>query len=283
VPRIIAGDPGSIWFNDTGIVYWQLLTSLVNVCPSCFSRHLQIAEDWDLPFHRACRCSARAVFPGNQAFPFTNYVKLLEHMTPQSRADAVGKSNWRLIKAGLVDWPDIVTATRVIPLHLVVAKLGLTVAALVAAGISRSTAEAAFSEATGTQSPTQIMVIAAKKRRRDVAAPTAVTPPAATIRNSRTVQREEDDELGLTPAQRIAAALAVLRRLNPNVPVMPDFGGSTKALRDWVAKVVDPAQITDADWATLLAVIAAQDELRTVFKSLGIDPTKGFAAIQSRP
>ena len=100
---IIDGQPGEVWTNDTGWVRYQFFASLVNTCGVCLQYHGKIGPPWPIPIHRGCRCRQSAIPPGRQApEPFTDYMKLLEGMSRDQQAAAVGASNWRLIQSGAV-------------------------------------------------------------------------------------------------------------------------------------------------------------------------------------
>lgn len=66
-------------------------------------------------------------------------------MSEDQRREAVGASNYKLLKAGVIKWDDVVTNTRVRSLREVVARKKLTMPALQAAGVKKSVAEAAWS------------------------------------------------------------------------------------------------------------------------------------------
>lgn len=78
------------------------------------------------------------------ARPFVDFLKLLDRMAKERRSSAIGNANYKLIKAGLADFSDIVTKTRIRPFREVVARQKLTVDEMVRAGISLAVATHAY-------------------------------------------------------------------------------------------------------------------------------------------
>ena len=125
---IISGEPATRWTNDTGKVQYQFIAALINTCGVCLQYHLKIGAWWPIPIHYGCRCEQRAIKPDAQApHEFVDYRALLDKMPPAEQAAAIGASNYKLLKAGVVKWEDIVTPSRVRDLREVVAKKKLTI------------------------------------------------------------------------------------------------------------------------------------------------------------
>lgn len=149
-PRVITGQPGTRWRNPTPLVFFQLRCSLIRTCGRCLQFHGMIAPHWNLPFHRNCRCTVAVVAPyADSPFPFADFLAILNRMPEAQKTAAIGASNYRLLHAGLVQWDDIVTPERVRSLAEVVARNGLTVAAMVAAGVLPAIARRAYEAALG--------------------------------------------------------------------------------------------------------------------------------------
>jgi len=133
---IIDGEPGTTWTNDTEKIQYQFVAALINTCGVCLQYHLKIGAWWPIPIHYGCRCEQRAIKPEAQApHPFVDYRELLAKMPPAEQAAAIGASNYKLLKAGVVDWKDIVTPSRVRDLREVVAKKKLTIDQMERAGV----------------------------------------------------------------------------------------------------------------------------------------------------
>jgi hypothetical protein len=142
--EIVNGPPGVVWVNRTGRVRYQFVSDLVRTCGVCLQYHLAIGVWWGIPVHRGCRCQQLQIAPGAAAsHAFLDFRELLAKMSPARQAAAVGAGNYRLLKAGVVDWADVVTATRVRSLREVMAGNGITAAVAVDAGVRRAAAELA--------------------------------------------------------------------------------------------------------------------------------------------
>lgn len=76
--------------------------------------------------------------------PFCDYQELARSFSQPDRAKLMGAANFRLWDSGVVPWESIVTASRVRPLHQVVARERLTVDQMTRVGISRSVARQAY-------------------------------------------------------------------------------------------------------------------------------------------
>ena len=141
---IYDGAPGTVWQNTTGKVLYQFIPALINTCGLCLQYINQISSLWPIPLHFGCRCEQRAILPGADASePFVDFRDLLDNMSDADKRAAIGASNYRLLKAGVASWEDIVTPTRVRDLREVVHRKGLTVEQMVKAGVRLPQAEQA--------------------------------------------------------------------------------------------------------------------------------------------
>jgi hypothetical protein len=147
MPRvIISGDPGTRWTNETEKVQYQFIAALQNTCGVCLQYHLKISQSWPIPIHYGCRCIQKLIKPGQTApHGFCDYRELLDAMPQAEKAAAIGASNYKLLKSGLVTWEDIVTPSRVRDFREVVAKKNLTVQQMVDHGVKKFQAEKAYS------------------------------------------------------------------------------------------------------------------------------------------
>jgi hypothetical protein len=109
----------------------------------CLQYHMAIGPPWGIPMHYNCRCRQVRIPPGGQGEPFVDFHQILEDMTPDQQAAAVGSSVMKLIEAGDITFEDAVSPLRVRTLRELVAIHHLTVQELVDAGIPASIAEAA--------------------------------------------------------------------------------------------------------------------------------------------
>jgi len=133
---IYDGEPGTRWTNDTGKIQYQFVAALINTCGTCLQYHMKIGAWWPIPIHYGCRCEQRAIKPEDKApHDFINYRELLAKMPRKEQAAAIGASNYRLLKAGVVEWKDVVTPSRVRDFREVVAKKKLSVATMEKAGV----------------------------------------------------------------------------------------------------------------------------------------------------
>ena len=152
MPRVVwNGPPGSIWHNDTGHVAYQFRCSFQNTCWTCFQNHGAISPSlWPLPFHRNCQCHQLLIKPGEDGFAFVDYRKVLDDLPPGQQSEAIGDSNYKLLKAGKVEWTDIVTSSRIVTgsqvrtFQEVVSRVKLTVEEMEAYGIEKDIAEQVY-------------------------------------------------------------------------------------------------------------------------------------------
>jgi hypothetical protein len=304
--RIIhSGEPGTRWFNGTKVAWWQLECSLINTCGSCFQWHLQIAEYWALGLHRGCRCRQHPIAPGQYGMPFADYRAILEAMDESQHDAAVGSANWKLLKAGIVQWSDVVTGYRVRSLHEVVAREKITVAEMIKAKIDRKTAEEAFAMVNTPEHKifeAQIKQAASKLKEAGLSDEQIVRGFAEKIvpritgispGNVKPIEIPKGQKVDWEgsrieggPVAPIVAGNVILERIRRGTakePVrMPDFHGSTSAMWEWVTKTFPDTvdTLSKDDWAALVLAVEAQEKLRPVLVKLGIDPEKAMKAIQ---
>jgi hypothetical protein len=140
-----SGPPGDTHTNDTAFVQYQLHCNLERTCGECLQYHEAIQRGpWPIPLHVNCNCRQTPIPPGKEAAePFTDFRKILDDMPPGEQQAAIGTSNYKLLKEGVVEWKDIVTPSRVRPLREVVALKRLTVEEMERAGVDKKIAEAA--------------------------------------------------------------------------------------------------------------------------------------------
>jgi hypothetical protein len=85
--------------------------------------------------------------PGSESRPFANFQEIFDNLSPSQQTSAVGKSAYKLIQDGVVDFKDVVSPTHVLTLQEVVAENKLTVKAMTDAGVRPDIAKAAFEAA----------------------------------------------------------------------------------------------------------------------------------------
>jgi hypothetical protein len=140
----LAGAPGTVFSNATGLVLHQFVASLHGTCGTCLQYHTRIAAWWGIPMHPHCQCDQVPVLPGAAApMEFASYRAIFRAMDEADKRIAIGASNYRLMATGLADWTDIVAPDRVRDFWEVVAIKRLSVALLIAAGFKRFLATAA--------------------------------------------------------------------------------------------------------------------------------------------
>jgi hypothetical protein len=143
---IFNGEAGHRWLNRTGRVAWQFHCDLVRTCGRCLQFHLAISSaGWPIPLHANCRCRSRLVAPGDFApEPFLDFRELLSKMPRSDQAAAIGASNYRLLRRGLVKWEQIVTPYRVRSFREVMILGEVGAKAAIDAGIRPGLVEAAL-------------------------------------------------------------------------------------------------------------------------------------------
>jgi hypothetical protein len=80
--------------------------------------------------------------PGSEARPFADFQEIFDNLSPSQQTSAVGKSAYKLIQDGVVDFKDVVSPTHVLTLQEVVAEKKLTVKAMTEAGVRPDIAKA---------------------------------------------------------------------------------------------------------------------------------------------
>ena len=143
---VIAGKPGDKWTNNTDRVKYQLIVSFTNSCAACIQNANAISNWWPIPFHHGCNCRQVPVAPGQKAEAFLNFREEVEKLPPDQQARVMGVSNYKLVKQGKVQWTDVVTKTRIRPLHEVVQRAKLTEKDLTKAGLSLRVARDAIAK-----------------------------------------------------------------------------------------------------------------------------------------
>jgi hypothetical protein len=134
--RVVFNDPGTTFVNNTSRVQYQFIASLQNTCGACLQYHLAIGGWWPMPIHHRCRCRQVFIRPGNAApHPFVDFRKLLADLPHAQQVAAIGASNYRLLKAGVVTWEEIVTRYRVRTLREVIALNKVSTATALKAGV----------------------------------------------------------------------------------------------------------------------------------------------------
>jgi hypothetical protein len=142
---IISGPPGTRWVNNLGRVQYQFIAALKETCGVCLQYHTKISAGWPIPIHDKCACIQRLIKPGQEAqLLFVDYRELLANMNDEGKCAALGMPNYRLLESGLAAWEDIVTPNRVREFHEVIARKHLPVEQMLAHGVDRQSAEAAY-------------------------------------------------------------------------------------------------------------------------------------------
>jgi hypothetical protein len=131
----IVGRPGKVWTNTTRRVLYQLKVSFANSCARCIQYANAVGPWWPVPFHPGCNCRNVPVPPGTEAEPFLDFQREMAMLPPSQQAIAMGRNNWRLIESGKVAWSDVVTRSRIRPLHEVIQRSKLTDKQLRNAGV----------------------------------------------------------------------------------------------------------------------------------------------------
>ena len=140
---IINQEPGSTWTNAGETVQYQLLVSWQNSCGLCVQYDRAIGPLWPTPFHRGCRCKQKALWPGVTSEPFVDFRAKITTLNRVQQSRVIGRSNLVLVEAGVVQWDDVVTKTRVRTLQEVVSRKRLAVDVMTNAGVVKRLAEQA--------------------------------------------------------------------------------------------------------------------------------------------
>jgi hypothetical protein len=141
--RAVTGAPGTAWANSGNRVMYQLVVSWLNSCARCIQYDHAIAPWWPIPFHPNCNCRQQPIAPGATADPFVDFRERLQELPPERRRHVMGVANYRLVEQGLVKWTDVVTRSRIRPLHEVAQRAGLDEKALAKAGVDPRSARQA--------------------------------------------------------------------------------------------------------------------------------------------
>lgn len=146
----LAGEPGSVWYNDTGKVKYQFICNWTRSCGLCVQLDRAIGDLWPIPIHRSCRCQQLPIYPREDAQPFVDFQAKMTELSRAQQQQVVGGAALRLIEQGKVEWSDVVTGNRIRSLAEVAGRQGFTVADLTAAGITQGQAERAVAGASAT-------------------------------------------------------------------------------------------------------------------------------------
>jgi hypothetical protein len=139
---VFNGEPGTHYVNDTGRTQYQFICALTNTSGACLQYHMAIGAWWPIPIHHNCRCRQVLVPAGQTArHAFVDFREILDDLPQDQKREAIGASNYRLLKSGVVKWEDIVSKWRVRTLTEVVARKNLTVQQMTDAGVRRKWAE----------------------------------------------------------------------------------------------------------------------------------------------
>ncbi len=143
---IFNGEAGTTHTNSTEWIQYQFIASLFNTCGVCLSMHMAIKRGaWAIPYHYNCNCRQVPIKPGADApNPFVDYREILDNMPHDQQVAAIGASNYKLLKNGVVDWKDIVTPSRVRPLREVVAIKKIPVKIMTGVGVNPLIANRAY-------------------------------------------------------------------------------------------------------------------------------------------
>ena len=105
---------------------------------------MAIGYVWGIPLHHGCRCEQKKIKPGAQApNAFVDFREVLDGLDHTRQVAAIGASNYRLLKEGIVDWKDIVTPSRVRDLREVVSLKKISIQTMVGVGVDPKIAERA--------------------------------------------------------------------------------------------------------------------------------------------
>lgn len=171
---VLNGDPGTVFSNASDKILYQFVCNLRNSCGVCISYHMAVGPYFPIPLHHSCRCQQHPLPPGADALPFVDFTEEIRSLSPRQQAVAVGASNWKLIEAGVVDFGEVVTPTRVRDLREVVSRNKLTIKAMTKAGVGKATAQRAY---RSVNTPEHVLV---ETRRRELVESLAAKPSPAT-------------------------------------------------------------------------------------------------------
>jgi hypothetical protein len=142
---IFNGTAGTFHENTSEYVQYQFIASLFNTCGVCLSYHMAIKRGpWFIPIHFGCNCKQALLKPGATApNAFVDFREILDQMPHSQQVAAIGASNYKLLKNGVIEWKDVVTPLRVRPLREVVALKKLSIKSMVDVGVRPSIAQTA--------------------------------------------------------------------------------------------------------------------------------------------
>ena len=133
---IFSGEPGARWVNNTDKVRFQFVAALIKTCGACLQYHMAIGPHWGIPIHKGCRCRQVAIQIGAQApNAFVDFREILDGMSLRDQVAAIGLGNYRLLKAGVVTWEEIVMHYSVHSFEGVVALYKISLETMLKAGI----------------------------------------------------------------------------------------------------------------------------------------------------
>ncbi len=141
--NLVQGEPGAKWTNDRARVHFQLIVDWSTCCGLCAQFDHKIGPYWPIPFHPNCRCRQLPIPPGGESRPFVDFGVKIAAIKPAAQARICGRSNLKLIEAGVVKWTDVVTSNRIRSLREVVARGKISVETMTRAGVVRHIAEEA--------------------------------------------------------------------------------------------------------------------------------------------
>lgn len=242
--------------------------------------HGTISQGFYFPAHRRCRCRLNHIYPGQSGFPFVDFTAVFSDLSKQKQSTAVGKSVSDLINANLIKPEDAVSPSRVKTLEEIVRDKSLTVQDLIAAGIDPIIAAAAVEASKSPEAIKTAHEAAIAKKLSQSANPSVSreppgNPPAEPQELVSGAPRQ-------SPADAIAAGNSVLSRLAGEPLRMPDYVVDPKSLQGWMHSKFTPeyiATLSHVDWAVLFAAVVAREELKKMFKRLGVDERKAMEAV----
>lgn len=277
---ILAGEPGSRWSNETGLVLYQLVCSFQNSCGWCIQMHHAIAPYWPLPWHRRCRCASQAVYPGALALPWVDYRKIFARLPAAKRRTAVGKSVDILIQKGILTLDEAVLPGRAKSLEEIAAEKGLSADDMIRVGVDPAIAERAANH------PAIDHEAAHRERMRQrITGAIQEQPTAPASVPAKPSPAKPTTEAPKPPGDVLKAGNETLARIMRDAglePIaIPDFGDDQQAFQRWLMALLSAdaiARISHLDWAILFAALDAQERLRKMFRKLGADHEKAMKA-----
>ncbi len=283
---IFNGEPGETFTNDTGKVQYQLIVQFQNSCGLCIQFAHAVGPHWPVPFHRACRCVNKAIWPGETSQPFVDFREEIRQLEPKQQAVAVGAANWRLVESGTVKWDDVVTKTRVRSLREVVSRQQLSVADMLKAGVKRHTAESAH---TAVNTPHHAIV---EQHRRSLIeqlrqaglSDQQIKQGFGERMAARVAIREGPSGPQAMPAPKYPVPLHPLRvavaqtaqvpagKAQAIVDQLPQFASESE-VAEWIrGELGEAIDLSPEAWDAIRKAIGEEQAQRNLFKKLGIHP-----------